>query len=455
MRVDVKSYLDRLRAAPIVVVLAVMTLAPLPYGSAEYGWVCIWLVLLSVCALARIWTEPPPSRATPLVILTALGGALTLFVAVQVAAWVPGAVKDGAWAVAAERGIDGAGGRIAAETSTPIYSLAMPLSFLVALLAGYLCIDRHSRCITLTKSLVISGFVYALLGFAIGISNPGYVLFEKKIAYQSDFTGPFVNRNTAATYFGICLLAAIMLAFRAWRDNWPRGYLPRREKFLFLIGSFSSTSSFWAIAAATLLVAVLLTGSRAGAFLSVAFASVLFLLLVRKLGELRRSTIIGGMAVVLTLIVVIFGSGNVLTRMTEGFGENGRYAAWASTWHIVRDFPFLGTGLGTFMTSFPAYREDSRGIMQVWERAHNTPLEFAAELGGPAALVVCLIWLAAIALLWRTYRKESDSYALPALAIAVMLLTGVHSLVDFPLQIPGCAIPAGILLGGMMRQSWS
>jgi O-antigen ligase len=107
------------------------------------------------------------------------------------------------------------------------------------------------------------------------------------------------------------------------------------------------------------------------------------------------------------------------------------------------------------MTSFPAYREDSRGIMQVWERAHNTPLEFAAELGGPAALVVCLIWLAAIALLWRTYRKESDSYALPALAIAVMLLTGVHSLVDFPLQIPGCAIPAGILLGGMMRQSWS
>ena len=453
MRFDAKTALNQLRATPVVVVLAVVTLSPLPYGSTEYGWVCIWLVLLSACALARIWTEPPPAGVTPLVVLTSLGMALTLFVTVQVASWVPGTVKDSAWAVASLRGIDGAGGRISVEASTPIYALVMPLCFLVALLAGYLCIDRHGRCIILAKSLVISGFAYALLGFAIGISNPGYVLFEKKIAYQSDFTGPFVNRNTAASYFGICLLAAIMLAFRAWRDNWPRGYLPRRERFLFLIGSFSSTSSFWVIAAATLLVAVLLTGSRAGAFLSIVFALVLFGLLVRKLGELRQSIVVGSMVVMLTLIVLMFGSGNVLTRMTEGFGENGRYAAWASSWQIVRDFPFLGTGLGTFMTSFPAYRDDGRGIMNIWERAHNTPLEFAAELGAPAALIICMIWFAATALFWHRYCEERASYALPALALMVMLLTGIHSLVDFPLQIPGCAIPVGVLLGGVMRQA--
>jgi O-antigen ligase len=357
------------------------------------------------------------------------------------------------WQVAARHGIADAAGRVAIEASTPVYALAMPLAALLAFAAGYLFADRRSWCLTLIRALVVSGFLYALLGILVGISNPGHVLFERKIAYQTDFTGTFINRNTAAAYFGVCLLAALTLAFRAWRENWPSGYLPPRERFLFLTQNFSSASAFWTIATAALLVAVLLTGSRAGMATSLGAASVLFVLLIRKRGRIRRGAVLLGMIVVVGFIVQLFGSGNILTRVTEGFDENGRYAAWSSSWDIVKAFPVFGTGLGTFMAAFPAYRKGEHGIMQIWERAHSTPLEFAAELGLPATILMCALWVLACVMLFRAYRNEPNAYALPALAFAVLLLTGLHSLVDFPLQIPGCAIPVGIVSGALFRQS--
>ena len=121
----------------------------------------------------------------------------------------------------------------------------------------------------------------------------------------------------------------------------------------------------------------------------------------------------------------------------------------ASFW----DSPLLDTIIGTFMAAFPAYRKGEHGIMQIWERAHSTPLEFAAELGLPASILMCALWVLTSVMLFRAYRNEPNAYALPALAFAVLLLTGLHSLVDFPLQIPGCAIPVGIVSGALFRQS--
>jgi len=447
------SFVSRLRKIPGAIVIGVMGLAPLPYGSVEYGWVCIWLGMLAACILVRIWIAPPPSRKAPLLIVGLLGLGLIALARFQVSTWVPPSLTSPAWQVAAQNGIADVAGRVAIEADTPINALAMPMAALLAFLAGYLFADRRTWCLTLIRALVVSGFLYALLGIIVGISNPGYVLFEKKIAYQTDFTGTFVNRNTAAAYFGVCLLAALTLAFRAWRENWPGGYLPPRERFLFLTQNFASASSFWTIATAALLVAVLLTGSRAGMACSLGVASVLFVLLIRKRGRIRRRAVILGMIIVVGCIVQLFGSGNILTRVTEGFDENGRYAAWSSSWDIVKDFPVFGTGLGTFISVFPAYRKSEHGIMQIWERAHNTPLELAVELGLPATILISALWASTCVILFRAYRREPNAYALPALGLAVLLLAGLHSLVDFPLQIPGCAIPVGIVSGALFRQS--
>lgn len=434
-----------------VMVAAVVCLAPLPYGSDQYGWVCIWMGMLCAAVLLQLCIAHLPSRKAPLVTVSMIGFALVALAGFQLSGLVPSPFIHPAWTIAAERGI-AASGRIALDAGAPLRALASPLAVLLAFVAGYLQADRRSWCWSLIKSFVISGVIYALLGIFVGVSNPGYVLFERKIAYQEDFTGTFINRNTAASYFGVCLLAAGTIAFRAWRDNWPTGYLPAKERFQFLVRMLTSATLLWILAVAVLWVAILLTGSRAGTAISALSAFILLFLLIRKIaGALRRVVVLATIAAA-AVIVQIFGGGNILKRVSEGFSENGRYDAWASSWNIVRDHPWFGTGLGTFKIAFPPYRQSDMGIMQIWEKAHSTPLEWAVELGLPAASVMTIVWMVAQSILLRRYLMQPHAYALPAFGLSAMTLIGLHSVVDFPMQIAGFAIPVTILLGAIFRQ---
>jgi O-antigen ligase len=362
-------------------------------------------------------------------------------------------LKHPAWKIAAESGISDVAGRIAIEAVAPIYALALPFAVLLAFLAGYLQAARRAWCWSLVKAFVIAGVTYASVGILLGVVHPGYVLFERKMAYANDFTGTFINRNTAADYFGVCLLAAATIAFREWRQNWPRGYLPTKEKVLLVVQNLTSGTAFWSLATAALLVAVLLTGSRAGTAFSAIALVVLLLLLIRKVGPARRSALIMATGLSALLVLHFYGTGNILTRVSEGLTENDRYRGWSSSLGLVKDYPLFGTGLGTFKIAFPGYRQNEHGIMQVWEQAHSTPLELAVELGLPALSVVLGLCGLAMIALFRGYLRESDSYAAPALGFSIMLLVGLHSLVDFPLQIPGCAIPIALVLGAIFRQS--
>jgi len=435
-----------------LVTISVACLSPLPYGSDGYGWVCLWLGIISLSLLLRVWSAPLPTNKKPILVVVTGGLALAGLVVLQVSPHVPTILEHPAWQTAANAGVSDVHGRIAIEASLPIYSLALPLAIIAAFLAGYLQAAQRSWCWSLIQAVTVAGLCYAALGIWLGIINPGYVLFERKIAYQTDFTGPFVNRNTAASFFGVCFLSAIVVAFRKWRQNWPMGYLSGRQKFLFLVQNLTSSSSWWSCAAAILLGSVLLTGSRAGAAFSLIAAITVFFLLVRKAAAPRRSLLIIGGAAGLVLVLHLFGTGSILTRVIEGINENGRYAGWASAWRIVADYPLFGTGLGTFKTVFPLYRLGDHGITQIWERAHSTPLEIAVELGVPAAISVIGMWCMAMAATLRSYLREPKTYAMPALGFGILLLTGLHSLVDFPLQVAGCAIPVAILLGAIFRQ---
>ena len=48
----------------------------------------------------------------------------------------------------------------------------------------------------------------------------------------------------------------------------------------------------------------------------------------------------------------------------------------------------LGTGLGTFRRALTPFRPDDIPIWGIWDRAHNTLLEIAIEMGIPFATVV-------------------------------------------------------------------
>jgi hypothetical protein len=89
----------------------------------------------------------------------------------------------------------------------------------------------------------------------------------------------------------------------------------------------------------------------------------------------------------------------------------------------------------------------------VWDMAHSTPLELAAEMGVPFASLMGVVWVAALVTLCAGLRTRRRNETAPLAALAVCLLALLHSLVDFSLQIPGYSIVVFSLLGVGLSQA--
>jgi O-antigen ligase len=92
-------------------------------------------------------------------------------------------------------------------------------------------------------------------------------------------------------------------------------------------------------------------------------------------------------------------------------------------------------------------------MMGVWDIAHSTPLEIAAEMGIPLCLLVVGAWIVAFVILARGAIRRRREAVIPIAVLSVCLIAVIHSMVDFSLQIPGYMIVAFALLGIGLSQS--
>jgi O-antigen ligase len=107
----------------------------------------------------------------------------------------------------------------------------------------------------------------------------------------------------------------------------------------------------------------------------------------------------------------------------------------------MQDFPWFGTGLGTYGQSMLVYQ--TAGREEIYLQAHNDYVQVAAE-GGlllvvPAAILLTYI----IRTIWRRMRGGDDSVLsgwLRAGAVAGLVGIAAQSLVEFSLQMPGNAV---------------
>ena len=195
--------------------------------------------------------------------------------------------------------------------------------------------------------------------------------------------------------------------------------------------------------------AMFMTGSRGGVLLSLFAMVVAFVVFFRR--DLPRVislllAVVG--AGVVALVLLQFLGGNVEARIdAEGLVERGRLAAYQSRygsspttrglapdWEHLPRF-FRPTVAEIFLSS-------GYGIL-----AHSTPLELAAELGIPLALVIAAGWIVAIVVLIRGTRRSRRETVVPLAALAVSLIALLHSSIDFSLQVSGYAIVVFALVG--------
>jgi O-antigen ligase len=338
----------------------------------------------------------------------------------------------------------------------PFFALGAPLASVLALICGLIVGTDRDRAHQILQVIAWSGVAYAAYGVLSFLIEPTMLLWRDKTAYRSNVTGTFINRNTAAAYFGSCavvwftiLLHQIRRHLKTDKIVWkkvPSRILTNTPRIV--IVSFSMLF--------VCLMAMFLTGSRAGVVLSLLALIITFTVYFRR--DLPKRTGVwialaggGGVAVIL----LEFMGGVVRTRFdVTGLADEGRLAAYVSTIHMIADHPWFGTGLGTFAWSFPAYRSPDVSMYGVWDIAHSTPLELASEVGLPLAGVVCLGWIVMLAVLIRGIRTRRRDSFIPLAALSVSIIAILHSCVDFSLQMPGYAIVVFALVGAGLAQSF-
>jgi O-antigen ligase len=392
-----------------------------------------------------------------LLLPAALIGATVIWIVIQTAGFVPDSWKHPIWSMAAATLDRKLTGSISVNRELTMLALLRLLTAVAVFwMALQLCRDAK-RANALLFSLAVTGFVYSAYGVLSLAIAPETNLWFKKEAYVGFVTATFVNRNSFASFAGVTLLAAIGVTLRLFRREIDRGVTGWRRILSKAIEATGKRGMFLLAMVFTIVVALLLSGSRAG-ITSTALGIFVLTTLVIARAERQRVGQIGTILTACAVILAAFlGYGDLFVGRldTVNLDAAGRQAAYAIVVASIRDAPLLGFGYGTFQDVFPMYRDGSVGLAGVWDKAHNTYLELFQGLG----VVFGTAFLTGIGLLiWRCVQASilrRQTSTVPIVAASASVLLGVHAFVDFSLQIQSITLIWSALLGAGVAQSWS
>jgi hypothetical protein len=310
------------------------------------------------------------------------------------------------------------------------------------LLIGLSAAMSRVRLHALAGALAMMGTGLAVFGvvqLAFAVANKPVVYGFLKAPQGALPFGPFINKNHAAGW----LLMALPVVFgyvcamvqASWRERGRRlgpwlQWTTRPE------AGWPALMSFCALAMAT---SIVLTKSRSGIAALAIVLLVLGIFVVRNANRrLGRLLAVAAIAGFLVLTIAWAGSDATASHFAQASRDlPGRLEAWRDTLRIIRNFPWFGTGLGTFWIAMLVYQTGLRD--QIFFQAHNDYLQLAAEGG----LLVCVpAAVAAVRLAVSAARRFADpedlmTYWIRAGAVAGIVGIAAQSLVEFSLQTPG------------------
>jgi O-antigen ligase len=448
--------MPRTNRIPAFLLMATAALAPLPFGSTDPPAVAFWCIVMG---LALACANPAGLRVGQVALLglatiIVAGYAFVLHEQLAEQPWI--APFHPVWREAAKVLSTPLVPSVSVARHQPWLAVAAPLACLLSLVGAFVVGADRYWARKLLQTVAWSGAAYALYGIAAHVADPTHFLWREKQAYITSLTGTFINRNTAAVYFGSCAVVWLLLLSEAVRRRLPPGPIHWR-KLPQRVLSHPPRDVIVAFAALFVcLAAMFMTSSRAGVVLALVALVLAFLMYFRRdlpsrAGRVAAAAVSLGLAL---LLLQFLGAGTSDRFDMQGWADGGRAETYRATWRMIAERPWFGTGLGTFAFAYPPYRSSNVSLWGVWDRAHSTPLEIAAEMGLPVAALVLLGWLVMLAcLIAGAWRRRRD-LVLPVAGLSVALLAAAHSLIDFSLQIPGFAIVAFTLIGAATAQSF-
>jgi O-antigen ligase len=263
------------------------------------------------------------------------------------------------------------------------------------------------------RATLYAGFAVAILSTVQYFTSDGAIYWMFPVRAGRPF-GPFVNPDHYAAFVELILPLAI--------------YEARRDR-----------SKLWLHTAmvGALYASVIASASRAGAVLA-----TLEVLVLPWLG--RRSS--GAAVIVLStafagIASLLVGPEVIWRRFQDKDPFRYRRDMAVSTVRMIEQRPWLGFGLGTYVNVYPEFASFDTGLTV--DHAHNDWAEWTAEGGTPMLLM--MLGIAAV-----SFRPAVRSGW--ALGVHAVFL---HSLIDFPLQIPAIGALLFTFLAALCSEEYS
>jgi len=320
-------------------------------------------------------------------------------------------------------------------SSTRLFVVQM-CALAVYFVATLIFTDTPRRLRMIVRTIMIFGFLLAMFGLTQSFTSDGTRVYWFRQLAQSTAFGPFINRHHFAGYMELAIALPLGLLFSGAIESYKR--------------------PIYAFVALMMGVALILTNSRGG-LISLA-AEILFLVVVAGPGlrhgerparaqrirsALLRACFAFGLIVVLIGGTIAVGGSDVFTRLFGTVNANdpttGRAHFWSVTSDVIKAYPVVGSGLGSFSVIYTRY--DTRNGYYRLEQAHNDYLQILAD-GGIVGGILGLAFL--IILFGKGFaRRETDDkfrrgVATGALAGCFAVL--IHSFFDFTLHTTANAL---------------
>jgi len=412
-----------LNPALAIALLAFLALVPIPLGANRPVFWSLSALIVgaigAVYAALMLWRNAPfrfPLASFP--VLAALWLAFCLLAALHFLLPVQTTFTAG-------NGVEIVSPTLSLAPGASLHSLVQFAGYGLFFFLMLQAVSNRRRAVGVARALfwiIVAHAIYGLVALT-QLGDP--LLFFDKWAYLGSATGTFVNRNSYATFLAFGLVLGTALALRAALVERGAAHA-RSEALLSLLGL------------AFVLAALLASQSRMG--LAAGLAGSLLVLagaIARQRAGRRVTAVLLAIVVMglLALLATVFGAPTLERLGSAERDFDVRLDLYRQVIGMILERPVLGYGGGSFEIAFPLFHALPVSPDLLWLRAHSTYLALWSDFGLVLGSIPLVVMLGiALRCLQMTLVRTKD-WALPLAALGVMLTAGIHSLVDFSLEI--------------------
>ena len=303
----------------------------------------------------------------------------------------------------------------------------------IMFLLGLQILQNEKNLDTVINLAIIGGLITALIGIA-------QYLFGFNGVPQTSFpSSTFGNGNMAGQ---VMVLTAWLPLYFLFKDKLTKAqtwYYALSLTVLVLYAYYTRTRAVWlSCAFEALLIGLFIFFDRSkrrtwlnwnrDKSVASTFALLAFLVLVNFNGDGFQPF----------WEIAIYEISSIATAVNLAAEDEGgqRYLIWGSVMQMIKDNPFIGTGLGSFFDIYNTQGYAHHRIMGV-QRAHNDVLELAVELGAIGIVLLISVIVSMCMLLYKIImRSEGQKRILFTLLTIVVTGSMMNAQLSFPYQLP-------------------